>query len=197
MKLGEELLPKSSFLSVEKDLNTIVNVLMANNRLQKLLYYNVPDCLDKPNLSKEEKYALLGKNIKIVPKVEVDSDIKNYIIIGFDDFSQNATNPEFRDNIIMFDIICNFEQWQLKDFQLRPYRIAAEIDSIITQKRLSGIGEIEFIGAKRLLLTEHQGGICLIYQVIHGGEDKVNMPNPEDEKKFLEDFEEMLKSNLI
>jgi hypothetical protein len=30
---------------------------------------------------------------------------------------------------------------------LRPYKIAAEIDSMFNRKKLTGIGEIEFLGA--------------------------------------------------
>ncbi len=85
--------------------------------------------------------------IKIVPKLYVDNSVLNYIIVSFDNFTTNRTNPEFRDNIIEFDIICHFDQWQLKDFQLRPYKIAAEIDSMLDGQRLTGIGKLEFLGA--------------------------------------------------
>jgi hypothetical protein len=52
---------------------------------------------------------LFKKNIKIVPKLYIDGSVLNYIIISFDNFTPNATNPEFRDNIISFDIICHFD----------------------------------------------------------------------------------------
>ena len=32
--------------------------------------------------------------------------------------------------MIEFDIICHMDQWTLKDFALRPFKIAAEIDTI-------------------------------------------------------------------
>jgi hypothetical protein len=59
---------------------------------------------------------LKNGNIKIVPKLKVDKTVLNYVIVKFDDFMTNATNPEFRDNIIEFDILCHFDQWQLEDF---------------------------------------------------------------------------------
>ena len=52
------------------------------------------------------------------------------------------TNPAFRDNIISFDIVCHFDQWNLNNFALRPYKIAAEIDSMFNNQRLTGIGKI-------------------------------------------------------
>lgn len=78
------------------------------------MYYTTEDALDKPNLTIEQSNMLFGKNIKIVPKLTVDGSVLNYIMINFDNFSTNATNPEFRDNIIEFDIICHFDQWKLK-----------------------------------------------------------------------------------
>jgi hypothetical protein len=35
----------------------------------------------------------------------------------------------------------------MKDFELRPYKIAAELDSMFDRKHLTGIGELQFVGA--------------------------------------------------
>jgi hypothetical protein len=109
MKIETYSYPKSSFLSAEKDMNIIVQMIMKNERLEKILHYTTRDCLSKPNLTEDETIALFGKNIKIVPKLYVDGSVLNYMIVSFDNFSQNATNPEFRDNIVEFDIICHFD----------------------------------------------------------------------------------------
>ena len=182
--------PKSSFLSVEKDLNIITDLILKNKRLKKLLHYTTPDALDREAITDEEAVELLQKNIKIVPKLYIDGDVRAYVIISFDNFTTNATNPEFRDNIISFDIICHFDQWQLKDFQLRPYRIAAELDSMLDGQRLTGIGLVEFLGANQIIINEEFAGISLMYNVIHGGEDKKGMVNPADDVTFIEDFNE-------
>lgn len=192
MRIDTYTSPKSSFLSLEKDMELITGIMMKNERLKKLLYYNTRDALDRPSLTEEQNIELFGKNIKLVPKLYADNSVENYIIISFDKFTSNATNPEFRDNIIEFDIICHFDQWQLKDFQLRPYRIAAELDSLLDGKHLTGIGELEFLGASQVILSDTVGGLCLMYQTIHGVEDKKKMPNPNDEAKFLKEFNEMM-----
>ena len=191
MKIENYRMPKSSFLSMEKDLMIITNLMLKNQRLKKLLHYNVNDPLQKPNLTDDETYAMFGKNIKIVPKLYIDGSVLNYIIISFDNFTMNATNPEFRDNIISFDIICHFDQWQLKDFQLRPYRIAAEIDSMIDEQHLTGIGTLHFLGANQIILNDEFAGLSLMYSAIHGEEDKKHMPNPADEAQFIQDFNKM------
>lgn len=195
MKIEGVRLPKSSFLSMEKDLEIIVNHICSNERLKRLLYYTTRDALDKPNLTGEQSDELFTKNIKITPKLYIDHSVLNYIIINFDNFIPNAHNPEFRDNVIEFDIICHFDQWQLKDFQLRPYRIAAELDSMLDNTKLTGIGELEFVGAQQIVLTDEYAGICLMYSAIHGEEDKKFMPNPNDEERFFQDFNQMLENS--
>ena len=194
MRINTYTYPNSSFLSLEKDMNIIVDMIMKNDRLKKLLYYTTKDCMSKPNLTEDETISLFGKQIKTVPKLTVDGSVLNYIIISFDNFISNNTNPEFRDNIVEFDIICHFDQWQIKDFELRPYKIAAEIDSMFNNKRLTGIGEVEFLGANQMILTDEYAGLCLMFRVVHGEEDKKKMPNPRDEKEFIENFDAMFNN---
>ena len=189
MKIQNYTYPKSSFLSAEKDMNIIVDRIMKNDRLKQMLYYTTRDCLDKPKLTEDETMGLFGKQIKIVPKLYVDGSVLNYMIISFDNFTRNGNNPEFRDNIIEFDIICHFDQWHMKDFELRPYKIAAELDSMFNDQRLTGIGKLEFLGANQMILTDEYAGLCVMYQAIHGEEDKKNMSNPADEEEFRKNFD--------
>ena len=189
MKIQSYTYPKSSFLSAEKDMNIIVDRIMKNDRLKKMLYYTTRDCLDKPKLTEDETIEMFGKQIKIVPKLYVDGSVLNYMIISFDNFTRNGNNPEFRDNIIEFDIICHFDQWHMKDFELRPYKIAAELDSMFNDQRLTGIGKLEFLGANQMILTDEYACLCVMYQAIHGEEDKKNMPNPTEEEEFKANFD--------
>lgn len=188
MKVEKYLYPHSSFLSTEKDMQIIVDKMLKNERLKKLLFHTTPNALQQPNLTEDETFSMFGKNIKIVPKLTVDGSVLNYLIINFDNFTLNATNPEFRDNIIEFDIVCHFDQWQLHDFELRPYKIAAELDTMFNKKHLTGIGELEFLGANQIILTEEFAGLCLMYQAIHGEEDKKFQPNPANEEDVIENF---------
>ena len=191
MKIVNYQFPKSSFLSINKDLEILINLFLKNERLKKLLYYTTNDALEKNNIGEEASLELFEKNIKIVPKLYIDGSVLNYIIISFDNFTPNATNPEFRDNIISFDIICHFDQWQLQGTELRPYRIAAEIDTLLEHQRLTGIGQLEFLGANQLILNDEFAGISLMYQAIHGEEDKKDSLNSKDQKDIEENFDKM------
>lgn len=191
MRIENYHIPKSSFLSVDKDMMIISEWILKNKMLKKLLYYTTRNAAKMPALNEEQTYELFGKNIKMIPKLYIDHSVLNYIMIKFDNFNPNATNPEFRDNIISFYIVCHYDQWQLEDFQLRPYRIAAEIDSMFNNKKLTGIGTLKFLGADQIVLNNEFAGLHLMYGAIHGGEDKKGMPNPANEEQFIEDFNEL------
>ena len=198
MRIDGYHIPKSSFLSVEKDTGIIVNEILKNNRLKKLLYYTTSDAMEKPNLTEDESLSLLGTNIKIVPKLYVDGSVLNYVLINFDNFTPSE-NPEFRDNTVQFDIVCHFDQWNLRDYALRPYKIAGEIDSMFNLKKLTGIGYLEFMGATQIVLTDEFAGLCLMYRTVHGGEDEKYMPTYPDknsgkikEEQFIKEFKDYI-----
>jgi hypothetical protein len=116
MKIESYKTPKSSFLSIEKDTSIIIDWVLKNKNLKKLLYYTTRDALDRPPLNDEETFSLIEKNIKNVPKIKINDETLIYLCINFDDFVPNGENPEFRNNTIDFNIICPYECWNLKDF---------------------------------------------------------------------------------
>lgn len=183
--------PKSSFLSMEKDLELIINMIMKNDNLKRMLYYTSRDCLNRPALTEDETLSLFETNIKITPRFPIDGSIKNYIVISFDQFAPNVNNPQFRDNIIEFDIFCHSDTWHLKDFQLRPYRIAAELDTMFNNKHLTGIGTLEFMDTAQVPFNDDYMGVCLRYRAVHGGEDQKGMLNPADEERFIENYNQL------
>lgn len=79
--------PKSSFNSVEKDAMILTDRMLKNNRLKKLLFYTTSDAMKRPNLTQEQSNSLLGKYIKLVPKLYIDREVLAYIVISFDNFT--------------------------------------------------------------------------------------------------------------
>ena len=176
MKVGKNYFEesKSSFLSLEKDFALIANKLLTNDKLCKMLYYSQSDCLKAKDLTMKEKQTLINKQIRIIPKIDILQDCPNYIIIGMDNFTPNDNNPEFRDCTINFDILCHPDHWNLGNFQLRPYKIAGEIDSMFNEQKLTGIGTLQLLTGNNLVLNDQLMGFSLIYQAIHGVEDEIN-----------------------
>lgn len=172
MKVGETFAqPESSFLILEKDFARIVEKILQNPRLLKLLHYRTSDALTRPNLTSAEKIALIGNEIKIVPKLDIDKECPIYMIISFDNFTPNTNNPLFRDCTVNFDILCHPDHWNLGNYQLRPYKIAGEIDAMFNMQKMTGIGELQFMGANNLVLNEQLMGLTMIYRSIQSTED--------------------------
>lgn len=173
--------PKSSFLGMAKDTALIIERILSNKTVLRLLYYTLPDCLewgrDKDLTSAQIKEMFDTHQISNIPRMTIDKEDKSYLRVTFDDFVPNATNTFYRDHIVEIRIICHFNHWGLKDFELRPYRIAGEIDSMLDRTHLTGIGELNFLGATQDIYDEEFGGITLRYLAIRGNEDKVNPLN--------------------
>ena len=181
--------PKSAFLGFAKDTAIIMNRLLdpkskESQDLLKLIYHNTKDCLD---IRKDEKYRVTDeqiaemldtKQISNVPKVWVDLDKKTYLRVTYDSFTPNATNPFYRDHIVEIKILCHFDNWDLGDYDLRPYRIAGIIDSKLDGTKLSGIGQLNFISADQDIYDEEYGGLTLRYLAVRGTEDKQAMVRP-------------------
>lgn len=179
----------SSFLSCEKDTETILRKLFVESRpysdiLKKLLIINTKDCLTSNNPNYQNKINSLNMKdlvdnqyIRLSPKLrfEEHADVKSYILISFDNFTPNENNPEFRDCTVTFDIICHTDYWCLDNYQLRPLKIAGYIDGILNKTRLSGIGEFHFMGCDQLILDENLSGYTVMYRAIHSveGDDKI------------------------
>ena len=174
MKVGKNFFPKSSFLAVEKNYAIIIKKILENDTLCKLLYYKQKDCLSASNLTMEQKITMIDNQIKLVPYLQITTECPIYILIMTDNFSPNNSNPEFKDHNIIFSILCHPDHWNLGNFQLRPYKIAGEIDAMFNKQKVTGIGELNFSSGGNLVLSDQLMGLVLIYKAIQGVEDEIN-----------------------
>ena len=178
----------SSFLSVEKDIERILTKLFFDNQPQnkellRLLVINTKDCLS--NITSQEYIEKINNTtlatlinegyIKLAPKIPMPEHekVKAYIILSFDNFTPNDTNPEFRDCTIHFDIICHTDYWVMDNYQIRPLKIAGYIDGILNNSKLTGIGTLNFMGCNELVLDEVLSGYTLSYRAVHGSDDQI------------------------
>lgn len=188
--------PKSSFLGMPKDTAIIMEKILENKNILRLLYYNTPDCI-VPCDNIDQKYPLTGAQIKQlltgVPDLDDPDDEKkksdpqisnvpkldisrtrlslSYLRVTFDSFTPSVNNNFYRDHIVEFKVMCHFDHWTLKDYELRPFRIAGELDWMFDKARLTGIGVLNFIGADTDIYDNEYGGVTLRYLADRGHED--------------------------
>lgn len=185
---------ESNFLSIERDLYLILHKLFEENpnvaeALKRLLVINNKMCIDKTG----DKYTINAANsaevekildmelpdlidcgyIRIVPKISLPEheEVRSYILVNMDDFMPNGTNPQYRDCIVSFNIVCHTECWNLYDYQLRPFKIAGYIDAVLNNVKLTGIGTFQFLGCNQLILDDNFSGYRLSYMAVHGSDD--------------------------
>lgn len=149
-------------------LNTfkIANKLMSNQKLCRLLKYQVRDPFNEEKYPKVDGADLINKQILIVPKIFDDSTEKmSYVTALFDGFVVNQINPEFKVSTVRFDIACPYEEWLMDDQSLRPYLIMQEIDEMFNGAKMAGIGTLQFYRADPLTLTPWIGGYSMVYKI--------------------------------
>ena len=148
----------------------IANRLMKNQRLCRLLKYQTKNPFSQVENGKPqpdvEGEDLIHKQILIVPKIFDDSTEKmSYIVMVFTNFVVNAINPDFKLSSVRFDIACPYDEWILNDQSLRPYLIMEEIDKMFNERKLKGIGNLQFVRAEALTLTPQIGGYSMLYTI--------------------------------
>lgn len=144
----------------------IANKLMQNQRVCRLLKYQVRDPFNTEKYPDVDGAELINKQILIVPKIYDDSVEKmSYITAIFDDFVVNQLNPEFKLSTIRFDIVCPYDEWILDEKTLRPYLLMQEVDAMFNESKLAGIGTLQFHRADNLALSPWIGGYSMRYKI--------------------------------
>ena len=193
---------ESPFFSCEKDTKTIVEKLFIDTKpysdyLKRLLVINTKDCLDdKENpkyiqkIKETQVKDLINKGyIRLNPKLKLGEheEVKSYIVISYDNFTPTETNDQYADCILMIDIICHSDYWDLGDFRIRPIKIAGYINGLLNGARMSGIGKLQWIGMNEIVLTEELSGYCLMYSATHGIDDIEKIPLEDMIEEELDD----------
>lgn len=144
----------------------IANKLMQNQKLCRLLKYQVRDPFNEMKYADVDGAELINKQILIVPKIYDDSTEKtSYVTAIFTNYIVNHFNPEFKISTIRFDVACPYEEWLMDNKSLRPYLIMQEIDTMFNGAKLAGIGTLQFQRADALTLTGEIGGFSMLYQI--------------------------------
>lgn len=178
----------SSFLSCEKDTETILRKLFVESRpysdiLKRLLLIPNKDALDNTEneaYNKKIQEMSVGKlveegyiQLNPIVKLAEHEKVKSYIHITFDDFSKDYTNPEFRDCKVYIEAMCHNDYQNLGNYRLRPFKIIGYIDGLLNNSKLSGIGTLNFLNSYHIVYGEDFSGYVLVYEATHGSDDQI------------------------
>lgn len=153
-----------NFKAVGENIFRMVNKIVEDDDICKLLVYTDKTPLNHPPLSEEEKMDLINNRILVVPKAPELDDVKgSYIIVLYDSFTINPANTEFKDVNLLFIVVCPPEDWIVNGDSLRPYLIMSRIDELFNGKKLANIGTLKFVRAERFVLNSQLSGYAMSY----------------------------------
>ena len=144
----------------------MANKLMQNQKICRLLKYQVRDPFDEKKYENVDGILLLNKQIMITPKIWDESTEKtSYIVALFNNFTVNMLNPDYKIDTIGIEVACPYDEWVLNGTSLRPYLLMEEIDNIFNGAQMSGIGTLQFVRADRTVFTSQIGGYTMQYRI--------------------------------
>lgn len=135
-------------LDTEKLFNNIFELLLKNDTLCKLVKYDTPDALSKPNLSLEDKMELIRskdvdkRRITKTPVHDFNIDTAQVQLRIF----LNGTAPDnnyLTNTIFCIQIIMANSLWELEDTE-RGHKLLSEVFNSLNGQYIQGIGVLTF-----------------------------------------------------
>ena len=128
---------------IGENLQKIMNRLISNDKLVKLLYYPSINPLSESDLSEQEKKdKIFNKLIKIIPRVGPKLNSQSVIAISISKGSRIPDNTEFKEIEITIESFVPLNTWIINDTNLRPFAILGEIQDSLNNKTVNGLGKM-------------------------------------------------------
>jgi hypothetical protein len=145
---------------LNNNLMVVLNKLITNQNLCKLLYYTSTDPLSEANIS--DTRTLIKKNI--IPKPFIQGVIEtpcSFLTVYFDNFT--FANRSYSDGRIIFEAIVHESLWDIKG-GIRPYSILDEIELLFDNQKVIGIGKTQIDSIRQLWVNDSYKGYRLVFK---------------------------------
>lgn len=147
----------------------IIDRLLKNENLLKLLYYTDKDPLNNVALTEEQiKKEIFNKLIRFVPRVGTLEDSKSVVVLYITQGTK-LDNDEFIGITFCIDCITLLDQWNIKDSNLRPFAILGEIQKSLEGKIVNGLGKLSGGDFELSWITEESSCYTIKFQMTQYG----------------------------
>jgi hypothetical protein len=166
------------YASIELVINEMILELTKNQNVMKYIVYDdvLIDPISKPTITNTQSYIYRSSSAETMdyrlfslPKIPTITEEKKTLICCW----FKSARPDgiyFQDYMIVFDIICHLEIWQISGGIIRPLRIMDEINDIFSSKNTSNsIGKLIPL-APQYLVYDSRGLFCG-YRLSYQGTD--------------------------
>jgi len=147
------------------NLFNILSVFTHSQNLCKLLYYDGLNPLDEVDILNPHT-LLMYKKIFPLPKVpNTDAVASSMLAVFYDDIRPGTQNPGFKNSSICIHVLCHIDQWKV-DGGIRPYLIMSEVDKVLNNQRVSGLGKMQLERAKFINVNNIYSGYSMYYNIV-------------------------------
>lgn len=161
-KATTDIYSENRFIQSGRNLEVVASRILKNENLCKLLVRSGSGVLDDGiPLSEEEKAKAFTDHISTVPVVDKEIAAKNIIVLQIGDIVPMKGRGLVYS--LVFDIICNIEDWNLDNYAQRPYAIMNELDAIISNTKMQSWGPAIFLGATSIKINERMLGYTMMF----------------------------------
>lgn len=158
VKYGKEIGVNLKKIAVRLAKNEDLCRLLINTDLDPLNQQKHPEHIDWK--------TLMNKQIRCIPLLTAeDQSTTSKIVIIFDEGSVSSINPDNESLSLIINIYCPFKEWLITGYQLRPFAIMAAIRETIQDRRINGLGEIQYRGFSLSTLTEEMGSYSMRFNI--------------------------------
>ena len=152
------------FMVMGRNVFGVLNKILQNQDLLKLLKYTDSDPLSHDDLSQNEIDEMIGNNILFTPVIpDEEQKAQSFLTILFENYEIND-NVDYKNATLRFDIICPSNSWVINDSDLRPFKIMQIIDGMMNGSRLEGIGNLQFKEANIIIPSAYHTGYMMEYE---------------------------------
>jgi hypothetical protein len=151
------------FKELNGAVNKIIEIIISDQELCKLLYYSEDDPLNQPIISNTK--TLIFDKIFPFPKqpdaqLEKGSLINIYFLSG----KPWSGNNGFKKEMIAIDVLCHLDSWKIIG-GIRPYEISERLDTLFNNKNIKEISsnKVYFDGWTNIKYSDYFYGYRLIY----------------------------------
>lgn len=151
------------------NLEKLAKKLLNNQQLVKLLINTDRDPVNPtlhPDLTDEEIMECFGKNIRVVPLVtSEDETTASKIVMVFSGSHITDTNTCTEAIQLLIYVYTPYKEWIIAGNQLRPFAIMSEVRKSLQNKRINGLGEIQYEGFDISSLTNQTGSYLMRFTI--------------------------------
>ena len=161
----------ANFKELNENLDKVLQILLSNQDLCKLLYYDTIDALGKEDFNLEEtpKLLMFKKIFPFMKDTKVLTTASSILMVGLDNFKPTKAN-NFVNNILYFRILCHEDLWQLQS-GYRPYKIVYEIANMINDQNGIGIWKTKFYNGGEVSDGKDYKGFEITYEISEFGKN--------------------------